>query len=135
MRLGRVSDFRQTWTIRAVCALLASIAISSALAVAAVFGCFTTSAAARADEPNPLDKLSLLWKSQQTEIASAHLKYRLSQVGTSDLAPLTPEQFEELAVSIGPVDDPHGWDKINRVVAQYCGTVPRLACGASPHAA
>ncbi len=24
---------------------------------------------------------------------------------------------------------------LNRVVAQYCGTVPRLACGASPHAA
>ena len=63
----------------------------------------------------------------------------------SDL-PLFPFHVEHIiARKHGGTDDPDNlaWSchhcnlakSSNRVVAQYCGTVPRLACGASPHAA
>ena len=59
------------------------------------------------------------------------------QLGEGGLVAAQQEKVEE-----GPVGQAGGAalgrggaDSLNRVVAQYCGTVPRLACGASPHAA
>jgi hypothetical protein len=78
--------------------------------------CLTLSPAGRADEPNPLDKLIPLWKSQRTEIASAHLKYRLSQVGANDLEPLTAKQLEELLASVDLVKNPDGLAMIDHAL-------------------
>lgn len=47
-----------------------------------------------------VEDLKDIWKSQKTEIATAHIRYRLFQWGASGLAPLNPEQVSKIIKSV-----------------------------------
>ena len=76
--------------------------------------CFAPSPGACAEEPNPLDKLIPLWKSQRQEIATAHVRYRFGMV--ADPARLTPNELDDVLNSVGSASRPEDLKKLNQIL-------------------
>src|SRR5262245_40210366 len=63
-------------------------------------------------------QLAAIWASQQTEIVTARIKYRLFQTG-SDLAPLTSEQLHNLVSTVDLAVNP---DDLRKLVMALSGS-------------